>query len=90
MRWLAALTIIAVMGALALEGFSTTRHWKRKRQHDAGRKEAVLWRDPGNIRHRDLYYGPDRKIRRPSRHSGLLKKSRKAQIRSSKLSTRVA
>jgi hypothetical protein len=60
MRWLAALTIITVMGALALEGFSTTRHWKRKRQH-AGRKEAVLWRDPGNIRHRDLYYGPGSK-----------------------------
>src|SRR5437773_2571312 len=57
---LAVLASVALIAALSLEGFSTTRHLKRKRQHARG-NGAVLWRDPGNIRKRDLYYGPGSK-----------------------------
>ncbi len=53
------LTSAILIAALSLAGLSTTARVKTKRQH--GRGNAVLWRDPGNIRHRDLYYGPGSK-----------------------------
>src|SRR6266581_2286958 len=53
------LTGAILIAALSLAGLSTTARVKTKRQH--GRGNAVLWRDPGNIRHRDLYYGPGSK-----------------------------
>jgi len=57
----AAVTLIAL---LSLEGFSKAKHPKRKRQHAS--KSAVLWREPGDIRHRDLYYGPGSKELSPA------------------------
>jgi hypothetical protein len=48
-----------------LEAFSTARANKRKRQHANKKAAATLWRDPGNIRNRDLYYGPDSKALAP-------------------------
>jgi hypothetical protein len=56
-RWLFILVSIAILGVFSLEVFSTSKLKKRKNQH-ASKKAAVLWRDPGNIRKRDLYYGP--------------------------------
>jgi hypothetical protein len=55
-RWLVVLTSLLIVVGLSLEGFSA-KSKKRKRQH--GKKSAaVLWRDPGNVSKRDLYYGP--------------------------------
>jgi len=55
-RWLLVLATLSIV-ALSFEVFSTVKVQKRKRQH-ANKSQAVLWRDPGNIRNRDLYYGP--------------------------------
>src|SRR5215475_2020333 len=56
---LAIVASVALIALLSLEGFSKAKHLKRKRQH-AG-KASVLWRDPGDIRRRDLFYGPGSK-----------------------------
>jgi len=64
-RWLVVLTSLLIVVGLSLEGFSTAKFKKRKRQH--GQKSAaVLWRDPVNIRNRDLYYGPGSKALAPA------------------------
>jgi hypothetical protein len=54
---------VILIALLSFEGFSKAKHLKRKRQHAA--KAGVLWRDPGDIRRRDLYYGPGSKERAP-------------------------
>jgi len=63
-RWLFILASVLIVGALSLDGLSTSKFKKRKRQH-ANKKSAVLWRNPGNIRNRDLYYGPGSKALAP-------------------------
>ncbi len=60
-RWLIVLASIIIVG-LSLESFSTAKYRKKKQHAD---KAAVLWRDPGNIRKRDLFYGPGSKDRAP-------------------------
>ena len=62
-RWLLILTSLLIV-ALSLEAFSTARITKKKRQHPQ-KSAPVLWRDPGNIRNRDLYYGPGSKALAP-------------------------
>jgi hypothetical protein len=62
-RWLFILASLTLVGTLTLEGFSTTKVKKRKSQHS--RSAAILWRDPGNIQNRDLYYGPGSKALAP-------------------------
>jgi hypothetical protein len=64
-RWLFILASVLIVGALSLEGFSISKFKKRKRQH-ADKKAAVLWRNPGNIPNRDLYYGPGSKALAPA------------------------
>jgi hypothetical protein len=63
-RWLFILASVLIVGALSLDGLSVSKIKKRKRQH-ANKKSAVLWRNPGNIRNRDLYYGPGSKALAP-------------------------
>lgn len=63
-RWLFILVSLAIVGTLSLESFSTAKAKKRNGQHSSN-KSAVLWRDPGNIRNRDLYYGPGSKALAP-------------------------
>lgn len=63
-RWLFILASVLMIGALSLEGLSTSKIKKRKDQH-ANKKAAVLWRNPGNMRDRDLYYGPGSKALAP-------------------------
>jgi hypothetical protein len=58
-RGLVLLACLAIISVLSLQGFSTSKAKKKKKQH--AQKAAVLWRDPGNIRARDLYYGPGSK-----------------------------
>jgi hypothetical protein len=60
-RWLILFTSIVVISAVSL-GFSKSK--KKKRAH-GDKSAAVLWRDPGNIRNRDLYYGPGSKASAP-------------------------
>jgi hypothetical protein len=57
---LAALLMIIA----SLEVFSTVKADKKKKQ-EADNARPVLWRDPGNMRKRDLYYGPGSKERAP-------------------------
>jgi hypothetical protein len=64
-RWVLILTSLLIVGALSYESFSTVKFPKKKRQH-AEKSAAVLWRDPGNIRNRDLYYGPGSKALAPA------------------------
>jgi hypothetical protein len=59
-RLIALLTTLAIMAAFSLEGFSSGKSKKKKKAH-GDEPTAVLWRDPGNIRTRDLYYGPGAK-----------------------------
>lgn len=62
-RWLSILVTLTIVGTLTLEGLSFTKGKQRKSQH--AKSAAILWRDPGNIRHRDLYYGPGSKALAP-------------------------
>ena len=63
-RWLAVLAILLIVASVSLEAFSNIKPLK-KRQH-ARRGPAVLWRDPGNIRRRDLFYGAGSKALAPA------------------------
>ena len=64
-RWLVVIASLSIVVGLSLEGFSTAKFKKRKKQH--GQKSAaVLWRDPGNVSKRDLYYGPGSKALAPA------------------------
>ena len=63
-RWLAVLASLSIVVALSFEGFSTAKFKQRKKQH--AQKSGILWRDPGNIRKRDLYYGPGSKALAPA------------------------
>jgi len=62
-RWLVLLTSAAIITVFSLQVFSTAKSKKKKKQH--ADQAAVLWRDPGNIRGRDLYYGPGSKALAP-------------------------
>ena len=63
-RWLVLLTSAALITVFSLQVFSSAKSKKKKKQHD-DKSAAVLWRDPGNIRNRDLYYGPGSKALAP-------------------------
>ena len=63
-RWLFILASMIIVVAVSLEGVSTSKFKKRKRQH-SNKHSAVLWRNPENIRNRDLYYGPGSKALAP-------------------------
>lgn len=63
-RWLSVLVIVAILGTLSFAS-SADKFKKSKKQH-ADKKAAVLWRNPGNIRNRDLYYGPGSKALAPA------------------------
>jgi hypothetical protein len=52
-----------LMMVVSLEVFSTVKSEKKKQ--DADSAKPVLWRNPGNLRKRDLYYGPGSKDRAP-------------------------
>lgn len=62
-RWLLVLATLSVVTALSIDAFSNAKSKKRKHQHPG--KSAELWRDPGDIRRRDLYYGPGARDRAP-------------------------
>jgi hypothetical protein len=63
-RWLVVLMSVALISAFSLEVFSSAKAKKKKKHHPDG--QSVLWRDPGNIRNRDLYYGPGSKELAPA------------------------
>jgi hypothetical protein len=56
-RWLVLLTSILIITVFSLQAFSSAKSKKKKKAH-GDKSAAVLWREPGNIRTRDLYYGP--------------------------------
>ena len=56
-RWLVLFTTVAIMSIFSLQVFSTAKA-KKKKKAPGDKSAAVLWRDPGNIHNRDLYYGP--------------------------------
>ncbi|HMJ25327.1 MAG TPA: hypothetical protein VK475_05840 [Pyrinomonadaceae bacterium] len=62
-RWFLILISLSMVAALSFESFSNAKTRKIKRQH--AKKSEVLWRQPGNIRNRDLYYGPGSKAQAP-------------------------
>jgi len=64
-RWLVVLTSLAIIVGLSLEVSSAAKFKKRKKQH-AQKSAAVLWRNPGNVSKRDLYYGPGSKALAPA------------------------
>jgi hypothetical protein len=59
------LASLSIVVGLSLEVFSTAKFRKRKKQHGQ-KSQAVLWRDPGNVSKRDLYYGPGSKALAPA------------------------
>lgn len=63
-RWFLILISLSIVAAVSFQAFSTSKIKKRKRQHAS--KSAVLWHPPGNIRNRDLYYGPGSKALAPA------------------------
>jgi len=62
-RWVLILTSLLIVAALSFEAFSKAKFKNIKKQ--AASKSEVLWRQPGNIRNRDLYYGPGSKALAP-------------------------
>lgn len=64
-RWFLILISLSIVAAPSFEAFSNAKIKKPKRQH-ANKSAAVLWRHPGNIRNRDLYYGPGSKALAPA------------------------
>jgi hypothetical protein len=62
-RWLLILTAFSIVTAFSIDALSNAKTKKRKNQHPS--KSGQLWRDPGNVRNRDLYYGPGSKDRAP-------------------------
>ena len=63
-RWLVLLTSVALIAAFSLQVFSSAKTKKKKKHHP--NEAGVLWRDPGNIGSRDLYYGPGSQQLAPS------------------------
>jgi hypothetical protein len=63
-RWFLILTTLLIVAAISFDTFPNAKFKKSKRQH-AKKSAAVLWRHPGNIRNRDLYYGPGSKALAP-------------------------
>jgi len=59
-----AMLASVLMVVASLQVFSFVKDEKKKKEADNAR--PVLWRNPGNIRHRDLYYGPGSKERAPA------------------------
>jgi len=57
-------TSIIVVAVFSI-GFSKA-HSKKKTKSHSDKSAAVLWRDPGNIRNRDMYYGPGSKELAPA------------------------
>jgi len=64
-RWLVILASLLIIVGLSLEVFSTAKFKKAKKQHRE-KSAAVLWRNPGNVSKRDLYYGPGSKALAPA------------------------
>ncbi len=75
-RSVVILTTLLILVALSFEAFSTVEGKKRKRQHPQ-KSAPALWRDPGNIRNRDLYYGPGSKALAPVPPFRFLKEDKK-------------
>jgi hypothetical protein len=64
-RWLVATAILSIIVSLAFgQALSTTKAKKKKRDHSSNDR-AVLWRNPGDMRNRDLYYGPGSRAQQP-------------------------
>ena len=63
-RGLVLLAIVAIISLVSFGVSSTAKAKKKKKQH--GQKQAVLWRNPGDIRNRDLFYGPGSKDLEPA------------------------
>jgi len=63
-RWLLVLAGVLIVSALSFDAVSNAQFKKKKKQHP-DKKSAVLWRDPGDVRSRDLYYGPGSKAQAP-------------------------
>lgn len=64
-RWLLFVVCISIITALSFDGLSKAKS-RKKKNHSGDRSAAALWRDPGNIRNRDLYYGPGSKVLAPA------------------------
>ncbi|HEV2883968.1 MAG TPA: hypothetical protein VGW36_03865 [Pyrinomonadaceae bacterium] len=62
-RWVLILTSLLVVVAPSFEVLSNAKLKKINKQPAS--KSAVLWRHPGSIRNRDLYYGPGSKSLAP-------------------------
>jgi hypothetical protein len=73
-RRLVLLTSLALITAFSLEVISSAKTRKKKRHHPD--ESAVLWRDPGNIRKRNLYYGPGSKELAPAPPFRFLKEAK--------------
>lgn len=59
-----AFVAAVLMVVASLEVYSDAKSQKKKKD-DKEKAQPVLWRDPGNIRKRDLYYGPGSKALEP-------------------------
>ncbi|HEY6121306.1 MAG TPA: hypothetical protein VIV66_15215 [Pyrinomonadaceae bacterium] len=63
-RWVLILASLSILAALSFEVLSAESR-KKKRSH-SHKSASVLWRNPGNIHNRDLYYGPGSKALSPA------------------------
>ena len=78
-RCLVLLTSAAIITVFSLQVFSSAKSKKKKKQH-GDKSAAVLWRNPGNIRNRDLYYGPGAKELAPVAPFHFLKEVKEGTI----------
>lgn len=64
-RWLVSIVALSLVAGLAVgQGLSSAKSKKQKKPHGANDR-AVLWQNPGDMRNRDLYYGPGSRAQAP-------------------------
>jgi hypothetical protein len=64
-RWLAATAILSIIFSLTFGQAITSAKLKKTKKQHAADANTVLWRNPGDMRRRDLYYGPGSRDRQP-------------------------
>ena len=65
-RWLVATAILSIIVSLAFGQAMTSAKLKKTKKEHAAAANAVLWHNPGDMRRRDLYYGPGSRAQEPA------------------------
>lgn len=65
-RWLLAISTLSIIVSLAFGQALSTATAKKKKHDHISNDKSVLWHNPGDMRNRDLYYGPGSRAQEPA------------------------